>query len=478
MGWKDNLAPFVAKIPTIEGPDGHVSFKRKIMWTSIVLFTYFFLSNVILFGLAAQGPGGDPFGQFRSILAGTQGSILQLGIGPIVTGSIIIQLVVGAGMVEFDQSDPRDQMLYQGIQKLLVIVMVVVTAIPIVMSGGYLPASSAVAEMLGLTLLGVKGLMLLQVIFGGLLILYLDEIVSKWGIGSGVGLFILAGISQSIWGGIFTQILPGWYTIITGQLQSPILSGAGMQSLLFGAGQLVPIFTTVLIFAVVVYAESTQIEIPLSHAQHKAGRARYPVKLIYASVLPLILVRALQANIQMIGQFANSAMGMPSWLGVYADGQPVGGFFYYLSPIRGPRDWMWWIGGTSGEPWEIFLRLFVDALFMVGGGAIFAIFWIRTTEMGPKDTAEKITKSGMQIPGFRRNKSVLTRVLSRYIPQVTIIGGALIGFLALLANMLGTIGGVTGTGLLLTVSITFKLYQQLAEEQMMEMHPMVRQMFQ
>jgi preprotein translocase subunit SecY len=97
--------------------------------------------------------------------------------------------------------------------------------------------------------------------------------------------------------------------------------------------------------------------------------------------------------------------------------------------------------------------------------------------MGPKATAKQIQNSGMQIPGFRQNTGVIEKVMERYIPQVTVIGGALVGLLAVLANMLGTIGGVSGTGLLLTVSITYKLYEEIAEEQLMEMHPMMRDMF-
>jgi preprotein translocase subunit SecY len=83
----------------------------------------------------------------------------------------------------------------------------------------------------------------------------------------------------------------------------------------------------------------------------------------------------------------------------------------------------------------------------------------------------------MQIPGFRRNPGVIEKVMERYIPAVTVIGGALVGVLAVAANMLGTIGAVSGTGLLLTVSITYKIYEEIAEEQLMEMHPMMRQMF-
>ena len=139
---------------------------------------------------------------------------------------------------------------------------------------------------------------------------------------------------------------------------------------------------------------------------------------------------------------------------------------------------MWFTGAAaSQEVWKILLRVGVDLTIMIVGGAIFAIFWVRTTDMGPEATAQQIHGSGMQIPGFRQNVKSIERVLGQYIPQVTVIGGALVGVLAVAANMFGTIGGVTGTGLLLTVSITYKLYEQIAEEQLMEMHPMMRKMF-
>jgi preprotein translocase subunit SecY len=240
----------------------------------------------------------------------------------------------------------------------------------------------------------------------------------------------------------------------------------------------------VLIFAIVVYAESVRVEIPLSHARVKGARGRFPVKLIYASVLPMILVRAVQANIQFLGRILNSQWaGMPAWVGEYTTAggvaEPIGGLFYYLAPIYSPGDWMWWAGGpaASQEPWQVLLRVSVDLFIMVVGGGIFAIFWVETTDMGPEATARQIQNSGMQIPGFRQSPGVIEKVLERYIPQVTVIGGALVGLLAVGANMLGTIGQVSGTGLLLTVSITYKLYEEIAEEQLMEMHPMMRQVF-
>ena len=486
MGWKETAEPVLTRMPSVTRPEGHVPFRRKLGWTAGVLVLYFFLTNIQLFGLDA-GTQSDLFGRFRSILAGSQGSILQLGIGPIVTASIVLQLLGGADLLGLDTDDPRDQVLYQGLQKLLVVVMIVLTGAPMVFAGNFLPANPAVGQSLGIGLQGVQGLLFLQIAVGGILILFMDEIVSKWGVGSGVGLFIIAGVSQQLVGGLFSWealggtpgFFPTWFAILTGgqEIASP-LTAEGIQALLLGQGQLLALVTTVLIFAIVVYAESVRVEIPLSHARVKGARGRFPVKLIYASVLPMILVRALQANIQFAGRILNSTWNqMPAWLGQYSNGQPVAGFFYYLAPIQTRNDWMWWLAGTTAEPWQILIRVSVDLGIMVIGGAIFAIFWVETTGMGPEATAQQIQNSGMQIPGFRRNPQVVEKVMERYIPQVTVIGGALVGLLAVGANMLGTIGQVSGTGLLLTVSITYKIYEEIAEEQLMEMHPMMRQMF-
>ena len=504
MSWKEAAEPVLTRLPAVQRPTGHVPFKRKLGWTAGVLVLYFFLTNVPIYGLP-QGGAQNIFGQFRSILGGARGSLLQVGIGPIVTASIVLQLLGGADLLGLNtEENPRDQALYQGLQKTLVIVMTALTAAPMVFAG-FLAPSQQVAASLGISTTALQWLMFLQIFVGGMMILYMDEIISKWGVGSGIGLFIIAGVSQRLIGGFFTWsgigqegyvgFFPQWYDIITGgtELASP-LTLSGLSDLFLGPGRLLGLITTVLIFVVVVYAESVRVEIPLSHARVKGARGRFPVKLIYASVLPMILVRALQANIQFVGRILYSRAPQEEtaivlfgqrlpWLGQYTTGSnggfasPTGGLFYYLAPIYSPEDWMWWLGETAAAPWQIMLRVGVDLTFMVVGGGIFAIFWVETTGMGPRATAKQIQNSGMQIPGFRQSPGVTEKVLERYIPQVTVIGGALVGLLAVAANMLGTIGQVTGTGLLLTVSITYKLYEEIAEEQLMEMHPMMREMF-
>jgi len=486
----ESLAPLLNRLPAVKRPEGHVHFKKKLGWTLGILVLYFVLANIPLFGLDKNSI--DLFELYRAFFAGASGSLMVLGIGPIVTASIVLQLLVGANVIKMDLTNPHQQAIFQGLQKLMVFVMIILEALPQIL-GGFMKADAALAGTLGVDVSFITLLLFIQVCVGGILILYMDEIVSKWGIGSGVGMFIIAGVSQQIVQGIFNWktdntgapigIIPKWVWmagpnsgidlnyIMTSPLQ--FLVHAGILALI----------STVIIYLMVVYVESTRIEIPLAHAAVRGARGRFPVKLIYASVLPMILVRALQANIQMVGQILSSR-GV-EFLGVYKQGTPVGGLMYYLSPINGPSDWIPSLVGprfTSlgvAEPaiWQIILHVFSDAFMLIIGGIIFALFWIETTGMGAKNVAEKIQKSGMQIPGYRRSSGTLERVMQRYIPKVTVIGGAFIGFLTLIASLLGTLGGAGGTGLLLTVSIMYRLYEDIASQQMMEMHPMMRSFF-
>jgi preprotein translocase subunit SecY len=114
---------------------------------------------------------------------------------------------------------------------------------------------------------------------------------------------------------------------------------------------------------------------------------------------------------------------------------------------------------------------------MVGGSVLFAKFWIETTNMGPRAVAEQIEKSGMQMPGFRRDPRRMETVLERYIPAVTVISGAAVGALAAGADMIGTTGNVSGTGVLLSVGIMIHFYEAIGKEQMLEMHPVLRGVF-
>jgi preprotein translocase subunit SecY len=469
----DRFEPVLAAMPAVRSPEGHVHFKNKLIWTAGILILYFVLSNILIFGLAPTSE--DMFTYWRALLAGSAGSIIHLGIGPIVTASIVLQLLKGADILKIDTSETRGQVLYMGLQKVLIFVMIIVESLPQLIGGFMKPDPIIAAQYFGGNTTLLAAIILLQLIVGGILIVFMDEVVTKWGIGSGVGLFIIAGISQALVNG-YLNWLPVSDPYPVGFFPRLIAIGVSGGSYVQYFGQdLLAFVTTLAIFLVIVYVESTRIEIPLAHAQVRGSRSRFPVKLIYASVLPMILVRVLQANIQMIGLFLYN-IGITIF-GTYEGTTPVDGLMWYLAPINGPSDWMWWVTDLGHAPWEILLRMGIDTFVMVVGGALFALFWIKTAGLDSKDVAKQIQNSQMSIPGFRRNPQVLEKYLDRYIPRVTVIGGVFIGLLSVIANLFGVIGGVSGTGLLLTVSITYRLYEEIASQQIMEMYPFMRSFF-
>jgi preprotein translocase subunit SecY len=365
----------------------------------------------------------------------------------------------------------------------------------------------------------------MQLAIGSYIIFLMDEVVSKWGLGSGISLFIAAGVSQSIFTGLVNWIpntasnaplsvsnppagvIPKTFYLLQQFSTAQLVSGGFERIALEQPNPIIALVSTIITFIVVVYAESSRIELPLAHGKVRGARGRYPIRLLYASNIPVILAGALLANVSLVaillwsGPLQNMPfLGHREWVGGYLiqngaySTTPYSGVAYYFNTMQGIQDWLLpfissqghipylsggvfhFLGIADGNV-QVATHFLLWAGFMIGGSVLFAIFWIETTNMGPDAVADQIQKSGMQIPGFRRDPRVTGKILARYIPVVTVIGGAAIGALAVFADALGTLGNASGTGILLTVGILQRLYEQIAKEQAMEMHPLLRGFF-
>ena len=514
------LKPITDRMPAVRRPEGHVHFRTKIMWVVLILLLYFALTNVWLYGLE-RSTVVDFFSSLRAILAGQQGSLMHLGIGPIVTGSIIMQLFAGAKIIKLDLSKDEDKSVYQGTQKFIVVIMIVVEAVPQVF-GFLTPAGSLVTGLDGAWVGQGKNLALtlivLQLVAGSYLVFLMDEVVSKWGIGSGISLFIAAGVAQQIFVGTFnwepsdpTQAVsannPPAGTIpktlyLLSVMPAAQIAGGGLERILIQQpNPIVALVGTIIIFLLVAYLESTRIELPLAHGQARGARGRYPIRLIYASNIPVILVAAVLANVSMFSLLLWQhpevpVLGRAWWVGSYPDpstvtqgsglsaSTPLTGVAWYTQSLNGPGSWLMPLVSPGYDTVllghnnaQLAIRLFVYLGIFIYGSIKFSQFWIETTNMGPQAVAAQIERSGMQIPGFRRDPRVLRRVLERYIPVVTVIGGATVGALAAGADMIGTVWQASGTGVLLAVGIMIQMYEAIGREQMMEMHPILRSFF-
>ncbi len=512
------LKPIIERFPAVKRAEGHVHFRTKMMWTLGVLVFYFIMTNVFIFGLDVE-ESLDIFSQFRAIMAGASGSLMHLGIGPIVTGSIIMQLFTGAKIISLDLTKSEDKAIYQGTQKIVVIAMIIVEAVPQVF--GYLAPGQGFINSLGGDPDGLgwaRFIIVVQLIVGSYLVFLMDELVSKWGIGSGISLFIAAGVAEAIFTGTVNWIplenpgdyglpegtpggtIPKTVHLLSQMSLSDIANGGGLEQIFLGPpNPIIALIGTIIIFLIVAYVESTRIELPLAHGRVRGARGRYPIRLIYASNIPVILMSALLANVNMFSLLLWShpslkqipLIGHQWWIGAYTTEagenvtKPVYGGAWYLSQINGVHEWLlpmlnwdrYGVYVTGHDYIQVSAHVIVYLSVMIIGSVLFAKFWIETTNMGPEDVAKQIESSGMQIPGFRRDPRVLRKVLERYIPMVTVISGAFVGALAAMADMIGTTGNSSGTGVLLTVGIIIRLYEEIGKEQMMEMHPVLRGFF-
>jgi preprotein translocase subunit SecY len=441
---REAITPLFSILPQVRSPTYRVPFKEKLKWTGVILILYFILGMVAVFGLSPNAV--DQFAQLRAVLAGNFGSIITLGIGPIVSASIILQLLVGGKILKLDLSTHQDKAFFQGLQKTLAIIFTLFEAAILVFTGALQVSSPS-----------LTWIVILQIFIGGILIIFLDEVVSKWGFGSGVGLFIAAGVAQQIMVGAFNPLsspaspgvpsglIPGFiYSLFTSQPDFSLL---------------IPIIALVAVFLVVVYAQSMRVEIPLSYGGVKGARGKYPLKFIYASNMPVILTSALLLNVQLFAAMFQK-LGFPIF-GTISNGQPINGLAYLLTPPTS-------LSVLFTDP----LKVAFYGVVFIAACILFSWLWVELSGIGPKQVAKQLHGMGMQIPGFRSSRTQFERILKKYIPAITVLGGAFVGLLAFGADLTGALGG--GVGVLLTVGIVYQLYEEIAQEQLMDMHPMLR----
>ena len=454
------LVQAAGMLPSIREPEKEQSLKEMLTWTGIVLVIYFILGSIDLYGAnaAAVEQALQQLQTFQTLLGAQIGSIITLGIGPIVTASIVLQMMVGSDLLPWNTNTQEGKQKFQAAQKVFAYGLTVIQAAGYVLSGTF---GSGLAPITMLLLIG-------QITMGGWIIILLDDLVQKWGFGSGVGLFIAAGVSKAVYITVVSPLTSAGelYWLVDGNPVGRLFQFA--TTLEFTS--LIPIFSTILVFSAVVYMQSMKVEIPLTFGNVRGFGQKWPLKFLYTSNMPVILIAALVSNVQIVGTTLAGSNGC-SILGCFSQGSAQSGLVSWLTaPTQFITNLM-----TSGlaavTTADIFHVLFYLSVYTFGS-IMFSIFWMKTSGQDADSVAEQIKQTGMKVPGFRKDKRVIKKVLNRYIPGLTIMSGAAVGLLAGLANMTQAAGG--GTGILLTVMILYRLYEQLAQKHMEELHPAMK----
>jgi len=440
-----------------------VNIKEKILWTAITLFIYLVCCQIPLYGIS-NSKSSDPLYWMRVILASNKGTLMELGISPIVTSGLVMQLLAGSKIIDVDQGTKEDKALFQGAQKLLGIIITIVEAVAYVLSGMYGDVKDLGA--------GNAILLIAQLFTAGVLVICLDELLQKgYGLGSAISLFIACNVCETIIWKSFspTTINTGrgtefegalialFHLLLTKQDKVRALQEAFYRQNLPNVTNLL---ATILVFVLVVYFQGFRVELPVKHAKAKGNQGSYPIKLFYTSNIPIILQTALVSNLYFISQILYKRYPenifihlLGRWeepeMSISGQMRPVGGLAYYVSPPTSFTE-------IAQDP----LHAIFYIVFILTACALFSKTWIQVSGTSAHDVSKQLRDQQMVMVGHRT--SSMHKQLNRYIPTAAAFGGMCIGALTIVADFMGAIG--SGTGILLAVTTIYSAWETVAKE--------------
>lgn len=472
------MKPFIALLPEVAPPPGgkQENIRQRIFYTFIALFIFLVCAHVPVFGTRPSN-SSDPFYWMRVVLASNKGTLMELGISPMVTAGLLIEVLIGVKVLtvpkpsQDKKSDDKksggneQRELESGATKVLALIIAVVEASVYVMSGMY----GDVAQIGPIQ--GV--LIVLQLTFSTLLCCLLDELLQNgWGMGSGTSLFIAVNICDTIiWKSVsLTTFNMGRGTEFEGAIIAfvHLLTTRGDKARALKEALYRPhlpnimnLLATGLVFIVVVVLQGFEVRLSTFTKEGHNTQQPHAIKLFYTSSMPIILQTALMSNINFFSQIlyrrfpSNIFINL---LGVWEErdysqnGQmfPVGGLAKYITAPNTFQDMV-------NDP----VHALIYTIFVVGTCAMLSRTWIEISKTTARDVARRLIDEGRYLKQCK-TEDEMTRQLNKLIPTAATFGGCCIGLLTLFADFLGAIG--SGTGILLAVGMIQQYFEIIKKE--------------
>ena len=459
MGILSGLASIAEKMPAVEKPARKPTLYQRLMWTGIVLVLYFVMSNIPLYGVP-PGQAAQNVGIMQILFASNFGTLTELGIGPIVTAGLILEILVGAKLIEMDLTDPEDRKVFTGAQTTLAIILGVFEASMYVLACRYWNFTGSPITGCSATTMQ-KVLVVLQLTMATYIIMLLDQMLQKgWGLGSAISLFILAGVANHMFwqlfginplGGLHPGLIP--FLFQSHDLRAALLRPGRYADIL-------GLVATITVIVLLVYLQSMKIEIPITTQRLRGIRSKMPLQFIYVTNIPILLVGILVSDLVLFANLAERISGTGSMFAGFLHSaatylQPPGGFYSVLYNLPAAH-----------------YAIYVVSWLLLS--VIFGFMWVEIAGLSPSSQAEQLIKSGMEVPGIRRNKRILEQRLAKYIYPLTLLSSLIVGAIAVLADTFGAYG--TGSGILLAVGILQQYYMMIAYERTLEAYPFLKRL--
>lgn len=372
----------------------------------VAALTRFFSSNQ-LFGLISVFSGGG-----LSNL-----SIVMLGVGPYITASIIMQLLTMMSpklKAMYQEEGEAGRKKFSQFSRFISVPLAILQAyafILILQKQGVITHISSFALAVNV----------IVVTAGSVLLMWIGELITEFGIGNGVSLIIFSGIVAALPGAI-GQFL---FTFDSANLPLYILF---------------VVIAGVIIYGVVFITEAER-PIPVTYAKRVRGNKVYggistyiPLRLNQAGVIPIIFALSILLFPQFILGFISNSVSNDT--------------------IKGISDA---ILGFLSNGW-VYAGLYFIFVF------VFTYFYTAVT-FDPHQIAENLQKNGAFIPGVRPGIST-SEYIGKVLTRITLVGASFLGFIAVLPLIMKAITGITslaigGTALLIVVSVVLDLVKKV-----------------
>lgn len=397
--------------------------RKRILFTVGALVVFRLLATIPIPGIDTASLSrllaGNQFFGLLDIFSGggiSKLSIVMLGVGPYITGSIIIQLLTmmfPSWKAMMQDEGELGRMKLSQYSRYLAVPLAALQAfgfIALLQSQNVLPHFSGLALLTNVIV--ITG--------GSMLLMWIGELISEFGIGNGVSLIIFAGIVAAL------PVRIGQFASTFDPAQIPLYL----------------IFLLVAIVVIVAVVIVTEAERPISvtYAKQVRGNKVYggtstylPLRLNQAGVIPIIFALSILLFPQVIANFmtraANTTIAdIGASVASFLSNQLTYGILYFLLVV------------------------------------IFTYFYTAVT-FDPKMISDNLQKGGAFIPGVRPGESTMSH-LGKVVTRITLVGALFLGIVAVLPLIMQAVTGnqtlaLGGTALLIVVSVVLDLLKKI-----------------
>lgn len=460
---------FLPLLPEIELPDERISIDEKVVYT-VGCGLIFVISQLPIYGLVKDATlkMADPFFGWRPIFAMEQGTLLELGLLPVLTSAFLWQIAASARLVNVNFAFSQDRELFQTAQKLTSFVFAAIFGISLIASGYY---DSVVRGAADSASIGWYTLIFLQIFGWNMFMTLMVEILDKgYGFGSGVLSFIalnaatrlvrdVAGVElvsatpdgEPETYGVVTFLIKALFTMNFSEIKNALVG------MFFRAG-----FPTIGMVLLVVASglativlQNFRIELPIRSNKARGTSNVFPIRLLYTGAMPVLFAFTVVANGQLILHFISVALESinPTIAALVetrsASGQATSGLSFYLSPPSSL---------TESLLSPIRAVVYVSSIIILSTS--FASFWYQVSGSAPKDIAKLFKEQSIVIAG-KRDVSV-SKELTKIVGTSSVTGAFVLSAVALVGELMGA-GGKT-VSVVIGVASSFAILEEFMAE--------------